>query len=132
MFPFLNTIPEERRDRYLIDKLCKELPMILAWAAIGCLRWQRDEHCFTKVFRHSAEIPSSDPFSKFIRTSGSLCPDGRTKGTDLLAAYRDHCHQTNIKALGQQQFYEYIEQVNGIQRKIIHKTVYFTGIKLNT
>jgi len=41
LIPFEVTIPREKRDRQLQDKLLKERDGILAWALEGCLQWQR-------------------------------------------------------------------------------------------
>ncbi len=40
LVPFLVTIPTEKQDPVLIDKLKAELPGILNWAVRGCLAWQ--------------------------------------------------------------------------------------------
>ena len=42
MIPFTVTIPPERRDGRLTEKLLAERDGILAWAVAGCLAWQRD------------------------------------------------------------------------------------------
>jgi putative DNA primase/helicase len=39
--PFTVSIPEERQDKELANKLMTELAGILAWAVRGCLEWQR-------------------------------------------------------------------------------------------
>jgi putative DNA primase/helicase len=41
LVPFNVTIPAERRDRHLADKLRDEAPQILQWAIEGALEWQR-------------------------------------------------------------------------------------------
>jgi putative DNA primase/helicase len=41
MIPFTVTIPTERRDPRLTEKLLAERDGILAWAVAGCLAWQR-------------------------------------------------------------------------------------------
>jgi putative DNA primase/helicase len=40
--PFTVTIPDEKQDKGLMDKLREEFPGILNWALEGCLRWQRE------------------------------------------------------------------------------------------
>ena len=40
--PFTVTIPQNKRDPRLGEKLRAELPGILAWAIEGCLAWQRE------------------------------------------------------------------------------------------
>lgn len=43
LIPFTVTIPPDKRDGKLTEKLLLERDGILAWAIEGCLRWQRDE-----------------------------------------------------------------------------------------
>src|SRR5262249_40024266 len=40
LVPFTVTIPEERQDPHLTEKLVAELQGILQWAIDGCLEWQ--------------------------------------------------------------------------------------------
>jgi putative DNA primase/helicase len=42
IIPFTVTIPAERRDPQLADKLREEWPGILNWALVGCLRYQAE------------------------------------------------------------------------------------------
>ena len=41
LIPFTITVPPERRDKHLQQKLLAERDGILAWAVQGCLNWQR-------------------------------------------------------------------------------------------
>lgn len=41
LVPFNQTIPKEKRDKDLEEKLCAEWPGILAWMIAGCLAWQK-------------------------------------------------------------------------------------------
>jgi putative DNA primase/helicase len=41
LIPFTVTIPAEKRDKHLTEKLLAERDGILAWAVAGCLEWQR-------------------------------------------------------------------------------------------
>ena len=41
LIPFTITVPPERRDKNLQQKLLAERDGILAWAVQGCLDWQR-------------------------------------------------------------------------------------------
>jgi putative DNA primase/helicase len=41
LIPFTVTIPEEKQDRHLTERLVAEWPGILAWAVRGCLDWQK-------------------------------------------------------------------------------------------
>jgi putative DNA primase/helicase len=41
LIPFTITVPPEKRDKHLQQKLLAERDGILAWAVQGCLEWQR-------------------------------------------------------------------------------------------
>jgi putative DNA primase/helicase len=41
LIPFTITVPPEKRDPLLTEKLLAERDGILAWAVEGCLRWQK-------------------------------------------------------------------------------------------
>ena len=40
--PFTLVIPDEEKDKSLVEKLLAEADGVLAWAIEGCLAWQRD------------------------------------------------------------------------------------------
>src|SRR5207253_9820893 len=42
LIPFMVSIPDEEKDRHLLDKLKAEASGILLWAVEGCLEWRRD------------------------------------------------------------------------------------------
>lgn len=42
LVPFTVTIPEDQRDKHLLEKLQQELPGILHWALDGCSMWQKE------------------------------------------------------------------------------------------
>ena len=42
LVPFTVTIPDDKQDKTLADKLKAEYPAILQWAVTGCIQWQRD------------------------------------------------------------------------------------------
>jgi phage/plasmid-associated DNA primase len=42
MIPFMVTIPPEKRDKDLAEKLKAEWPAILRWMLDGCVMWQRE------------------------------------------------------------------------------------------
>ncbi len=65
LIPFDVTIPEDRQDKHLTDKLIAEWPGILAWAVRGCLEWQRrccdlelpdSVHQATEAYRNDSNL----------------------------------------------------------------------------
>jgi putative DNA primase/helicase len=53
--PFLYTVPEEKIDKHLQEKLIKEASGILSWCVEGCLLWQREGLRPTDKMRESKE-----------------------------------------------------------------------------
>lgn len=68
LVPFTVTIPPERRDTGLTDKLMAEGPAILRWAIDGALMWQRDGLAVPQsVAAASAEyFDSEDTVGQFL------------------------------------------------------------------
>ena len=90
LIPFPVRIPENERDKHLVQKLEKELPGILNWAIRGCLEWQhrggleppqevvaaidayRNETDFLGDFlsryeiNRAAKIPASDVYADYM------------------------------------------------------------------
>ena len=42
LIPFTVTIPKDKIDYDLPDKLAKEMPGVLRWAVEGCMKWQTE------------------------------------------------------------------------------------------
>jgi putative DNA primase/helicase len=90
LVPFDVTIPENKQDKHLADKLKEELPGILAWAVQGCLDWQREGLSVTEKVRAatSAYRDEMDLLGGFIE---DCCIEGADKEAlagDLYGAYR--------------------------------------------
>ncbi|MGB8294732.1 MAG: phage/plasmid primase, P4 family [Polyangia bacterium] len=66
LIPFERVIPEAQRDPKLGEKLCAEMPGVLAWAVRGCLAWQRDR------LGQSAKVQTAT--SDYRRESDRLAP----------------------------------------------------------
>jgi putative DNA primase/helicase len=66
LIPFERVIPEAERDPKLGEKLCAEMPGVLAWAVRGCLAWQRDR------LGQSAKVQTAT--SDYRRESDRLAP----------------------------------------------------------
>jgi putative DNA primase/helicase len=55
LIPFTVTIPAEKRDKQLTEKLKAEWPGILNWALQGCLWWQKDGLQPPAIVREASE-----------------------------------------------------------------------------
>lgn len=91
LIPFEVTIPEDKQDKQLADKLKEELPGILAWAVEGCLAWQREGLGVTEKVRAATRAyrDEMDILAGFIE---DCCIEGADKEAlagDLHQAYKD-------------------------------------------
>jgi putative DNA primase/helicase len=92
LIPFDVTIPESEQDTHLLEKLCDELPGILAWAVRGCLEWQRiglgtPDKVRKATNDYRAEM---DVLEQFLNECCVILPDARVGASALYAAYKRH------------------------------------------
>ena len=68
LIPFTVTIPPERRDPDLFEKLKPEWPGILKWAIDGCLAWQRDRLTPPGIVREAtaAYLAAEDAIAQWL------------------------------------------------------------------
>ncbi len=90
LIPFTVTIPPEKRDEALQEKLRAELAGILNWALLGCMEWQ------AKGLREPQAVVAAtgqyrrqqDVLAGFLEECCVVASDVRARAGDLLAAYR--------------------------------------------
>ncbi|PKO55401.1 MAG: hypothetical protein CVU28_06575 [Betaproteobacteria bacterium HGW-Betaproteobacteria-21] len=85
LVPFTVTIPPERRDQKLPEKLMAEAPQILAWAIQGAMDWQaRGLDVPATVSAASTEyFNDEDTTGQFIADETTPDPTGFVTTTDL-------------------------------------------------
>lgn len=103
MIPFTVTIPPDERDDHLNAKLKLEWPGILAWAARGCLEWQRMGLQVPEIVRaatneYRAEM---DTFTGWLTECCIQQPEASAKSSDLFSSYQQW---TNDKTITQTAF----------------------------
>jgi len=93
LVPFEVTIPPEKQDRQLAEKLEEELPGILRWAVDGCLAWQRDGlNPSRAVTAATAQYRDDmDSVGDFIAECCIVDPDAIVAAGRLYAAYQQWC-----------------------------------------
>lgn len=101
LIPFEVTIPGDKQDPKLPDKLRAELPGILAWAVQGCLEWQRaglgtpaEVKAATEAYR--AEM---DVIAEFLADSCVMTPNAEVTLGALYDAYKPWCESSGERAL---------------------------------
>ena len=100
VIPFTVTIPLGERDPDLPHKLRDELPGILAWAVLGCLKWQREGLPDTEAIQQatSAYRNEMDMLKAFLDEMCVLDKHARTPANKMYKAYLDWCAEAGEKA----------------------------------
>ncbi|OPY89175.1 MAG: hypothetical protein A4E71_00061 [Smithella sp. PtaU1.Bin162] len=106
LIPFNVTIPREKRDKKLTEKLKKELPGILNWAIAGCLAWQRDglgepEEVIQATKNYQAEM---DTLNNFIEEYCIVNPLAKVLVGNIYNAYLNWCKESGEYQLSQRMF----------------------------
>ncbi|WP_288132156.1 phage/plasmid primase, P4 family [Accumulibacter sp.] len=91
LIPFTVTIPPERRDGNLTEKLLAERDGIMAWAVAGCLAWQRDglkpPACVVSATEEYFE--AEDALGQWIEERCLLANTHREGVSELFADWRE-------------------------------------------
>ena len=90
LIPFTVTIPEEKKDTRLPEKLKAELPGILRWAVEGCLKWQKNGLGNPKevVFATQNYKNEMDTLNNFLSECCSIGPSFKVTTKDLYSTYQ--------------------------------------------
>lgn len=91
LIPFAITVPLERRDPELAEKLKIEWPGILRWAIAGCLQWQRAGLQMPPAVRDAtaAYLDAEDAVAAWIDEKCQRNPNGWESSADLFASWTD-------------------------------------------
>jgi putative DNA primase/helicase len=133
LIPFTFTIPPEKRDRNLADKLRNELPGILNWAIQGCMIWQAEglqtPQCVAKA---TAEYQKAeDVVGQFLDESTNCDESGRVLRSSLYEAYQGWAGKQGIaRPLTATKFNRKMEE-RGFQKAKITGGWYWKGLSLD-
>jgi putative DNA primase/helicase len=128
--PFNVVIPDERQDKYLIEKLSKELPEILGWAVEGCLRWQKEGLNAPKIILDSIKEYKSemDVVQRWADEACEYEPGYREKSTDL---FNNFCNYINVNREFQISHTMFGRNLNKkFVKKMYGGAIYYIGIRL--
>lgn len=106
LIPFDVTIPPERADKELPQKLKAEYPAILRWCLEGCRLWLEEGLGNVRAVEQStAEYRMEmDTVSAFIDECCEKNPHARAKSSTLYAAYKRWCEDNGRGAKSAQKF----------------------------
>lgn len=130
LVPFSVTIPPERRDKYLANKLKAEWPQILRWAVQGCVDWQtnglRPPALVEAASREYEE--ASDLLAEFITECVIIDPKASVRAIEF---YRRYEHWVKSRGHQAQSMTRLGERIASMYPKHRTKKGYvYKGIKL--
>lgn len=117
LIPFSVTIPPERRDPNLIERLKREWPGILNWCVRGCLAWQHEGLkppaevlIASEEYRHD-----QDTLSEFIAEHCVRFDGARASRADAWEAYSEWAKRTGERhPLDRGGLFDRIRRVQGV------------------
>jgi putative DNA primase/helicase len=108
LIPFTVTIPTEKEDKQLKEKLKRELPLILKWIAEGCIEWQRSglRDPSQVMAATSSYKTESDTFALWFDGHMKVEPRGTIKASMAWECYQKWCETYEEKAMTARRFGE--------------------------
>ena len=132
LIPFDVTIPADKRDKRLFEKLKTEWPAILNWGVEGCIRWQQEGLKKPECVQDATDsyLEDQDVLGAFINdccVAGANC---RSKSTLLYKRFAEWCEQNNIFRRSKTYFDNAIQERPGIKYKHTEQGNYVFGVGL--
>ncbi|UTR05419.1 phage/plasmid primase, P4 family [Alkalihalobacillus sp. LMS6] len=130
--PFKVTIPKDKIDRRLPQKLEAEMPGILAWAVEGCLLWQREgleqPQSIKKATQEYRE--DMDILGPFIAEKCVVDPSAKVEAKEMYADYKEYCIGNGEFELKNRAFYRMLESRGFKKARGTDNKNFFYGIGL--
>lgn len=129
LIPFNVTIPPERQDKHLAEKLRAELPAILRWLVCGCLEWQRSGLLEPPIVLAATEAyrDESDTFKNWLVDRCEVDPQIECRGGVAYHSYRDWCSEVGEDAISNVKFAEKVEITPEFRRDKRREGVFYGG-----
>ncbi|ASN71416.1 phage/plasmid primase, P4 family [Bacillus toyonensis] len=133
LIPFTVTIPKDKIDYDLPDRLAKEMPGVLRWAVEGCMKWQTEGlrapeavKAATAEYREDMDI-----LAPFIDENCTVNSSVRIEAKSLYENYTKWCYQNNELELKNRAFYRQLEVRGFKKEKGTGNKNFILGITLN-
>ena len=117
MIPFTVTIPPERRDGRLTEKLLSERDGILAWAVAGCLAWQREglkpPACVVSATEEYFE--AEDALGRWLEERCVRAPNAKSLTAELFSDWKQWA-ETSGEFIGSQRRFSDLLITRGLEK----------------
>ena len=132
LVPFTVTIPPEKRDLDLAEKLKAEWPAILQWGVQGCLEWQRIGLAPPKAVTEAtnAYLEAEDAVRVWLDECCELKPEAFEPRSKLYASWRLWAERSGEGARSAKWLYERIEALQGVYKYKGHGTRGYKGVHI--
>ncbi|QHM08328.1 phage/plasmid primase, P4 family [Bacillus subtilis] len=133
LVPFTVTIPKEKVDKKLPQKLAAEMPGILRWAVEGCLKWQKEGLKEPEVIRKATEgyREDMDILAPFLAEKCVIQQAAKIEAKELYKEYKDWCYENDDVELKNRAFYRQLEIRGFKKEKGAKNKTFIHGLTLN-
>ncbi|MCU5273298.1 phage/plasmid primase, P4 family [Bacillus cereus] len=133
LIPFTVTIPKDKIDYNLPDKLAKEMSGILRWAVEGCMKWQAEGLRAPEAVKvaNVEYREDMDILGPFIDENCVLHSNAKVEAKVLYENYTKWCYQNNELDLKNRAFYRQLEVRGYKKEKGSKNKTFIHGITLN-
>jgi putative DNA primase/helicase len=119
LIPFTQTIPTEKQDKDLEQKLFAERSGILNWLIEGAMRWKKErllapESIMNATNEYRAEM---DIIGNFLKERCVLNPSCTIRIRELFKAYQDWCDDNNEHAVSERFFSLRLKELGYTQKR---------------
>ena len=130
LIPFTTTIPAEKQDKYLEQKLQGEASGILNWLIEGALRWHKEGLTAPADILNATDEyrQEMDVIGNFIKTC-CILGNSNIKARDLFKAYQSWCSDCNEYAVNERFFSLRLKELQHTQKRM-SDGLYWLGIAL--
>lgn len=128
--PFNVTIPKEKVDKRLHEKLMNELPGIFNWMIKGALLWRKEGLGTTKAVDASTNDykQEMDLVEPFLEAECFLAEAAKIEAKELYKKYEHYCFEYGDFALKNRTFYRVLESKGFKKKRGTKNKVYIHGI----
>jgi putative DNA primase/helicase len=132
LVPFTVTIPPEKRDLDLAEKLKAEWPAILQWGVEGCKQWQKIGLAPPKAVTAAtnAYLESEDAVRVWLEECCELRPSAFEPRARLYASWKLWADRTGEEARSAKWLYQRIETLQGVYAYKSDGTRGFRGVHI--